>query len=180
MRLEHHDAASMTASAQPILLVGFGSLLVIAGLFIRAGVALSNSWVERCIAGTLTTPQRRMPLVVVPVGAALILGGVAQLAAASVRAVPIVLLLASLAVGAVVLVGEPAWSKPTWMRVASVQPFTGPRATTMVWAAVIADLVGTFSWVVLREGGSLYSLLPLLPFGVGGAFLGISRLRRDR
>jgi hypothetical protein len=170
----------MSAEAQPILLVGFGSLLAIAGLFIRAGVVLSHSWAERCIAGTLTTPQRRMPLVAAPVGAALISAGVAELSGASVRAIPVVLVVACLAVGGVVWMREPAWSKPTWMRKASAPPFTGSRATTIVWAAVIVDLVGTLFWVVLRDGGSPYSLLPLLPFGLGGAFLGISRLRRDR
>jgi hypothetical protein len=170
---------TMSASAQPILAVGFGSLLIIAGLFIRAGVILSSSWADRCIAGTLTTPQRRTPLVAAPVGGVVVLIGVAELSPASVRIVPIVLVIACLAVGGLIWVKEPAWSQPKWMRTARVPAFTGSRATTIVWIAVIADLVGTMVWVILREGGSPYDLLPLVPFGLAGVFLGMSRLRRD-
>jgi len=170
----------MSASAQPILLVGFGALLAIAGLFFRAGVVLSSTWAERCIASTLTTRERRMPLVAVPVGVVVVLTGAAELLPPSVRVVPIVLLLVCLAVGGLIWVTEPSWSQPHWMRTARVPAFTGTGATTIVWVAVCADLVGTLFWVILREGGSPYALLPFVPFGLGGAFLGMSKLRRNR
>jgi hypothetical protein len=144
---------SVSASAQPILEIGFGSLLVIAGLFIRAGVVLSNSWADRCIAGTLTTPQRRTPLVAVPVGGAAVLTGLAELSPASVRVVPILLLLACLALGGLIWVQEPAWSQPKSMRTARRPAFTGSRATTIVWVAVSADLVGTLTWVIPERRG---------------------------
>jgi hypothetical protein len=168
----------MSAAVQPALFVGCGSLLLIAGLFVRAGVVLSRSWADRCIAGELTTPERRVPLVGIPVGTALVLVGVAEISTAA-RGISVALSLACLVVGGLIVVREPAWSMPEWMRTASAPPHTGSRMATLVWVAVVADLVGTVCWVLLLDGGSPYTLLPVLPFAVGGALLGISRMRRD-
>jgi hypothetical protein len=164
---------------QPVLLAWCGSLLVITGLFLRAGVVLSRSWADGYVAGTLTAAQRRTPLIGVPIGASLVFAAVAQLSTASGRAVSVVLLMVFLAAGAAIWVREPAWSKARWMRTGSPPRFSGSRVSTIVWAAVIADAVGMLLWLILAEGGSPYALLPLLPFGLGGAFLGISRWRRD-
>jgi hypothetical protein len=127
----------------------------------------------------LTTAQRRVPLIGVPIGASLVFAAVAQLSTASARAVSVVLVIVFLAVGAAIYVREPAWSKAKWMRTASGPRFTGSRVSAIVWAAVIADAAGMLLWLIVAEGGSPYALLPLLPFGLGGALLGISRWRRD-
>jgi hypothetical protein len=163
---------------QACLVAWFGAILLTVGVLARAGLVWWNPWVTKYLSGQLSVTQIRVGRANIPLGLALLFGGVAGSVGDMKWRAP---LTAVAALGALLAVTawfrDFDWTKPRWMRMQQVpSAAAGPRMS-LLWSLLFLETVLAAGAVGLNHPAP-QTVVGLVACGVAGAAIGASRLRR--